>query len=588
MPETRLAALRELIDFAGMSAYNGGSMIISYPDGTTNIRRDAAKSLHSAADDATVQKALDSRDPLLNFWGIWHSQTPAHPEVTIPKLERFAEGNDLTLRTNAVERLRGIPAARDFIDKRNAMEKSPWVLDQLLFAGREQGRPALQDKLRGLLDDPDPKVRLDIIKYLSANWISAASRQIFFDAPMMDALLKRAQAGQPADADAKAALAAFTALANGPGFADAATAAAWWKDHRTDWELARFARSYSPNGPIRAAIVTTEEPGGTPDWHASIIVTNQAQGPRNLNLAEIEFIQWDLYDSGGRRIRQGANSPAPQPQWVTLEQGQSVQKDATFDPTGMRRGRYILRGTIMFGLHREGLPAGMALTSVQIPMPAIILDVPHPALLALAPAARASTAQAIDWDLLLKQLASDHFDQRDAAQKQLEHVDFRERGKLEQLAASAQDPEVQGASGAQALEGAGHPDSLRIRYGNLVTVEERKTRRRVLLAELSRAMGVAVRPPTTFKPDATGETYSLSIHDGSVWDVLEALSAQHGLGFAFYNGAGRADGFSGAIPASAHFPRPPRWRFSRAKSSPQGTCSPGIYPKDRPSPDPFV
>jgi hypothetical protein len=355
VPETRMEALRALIAFAGPSAYQVGSVLIGYSDGSGDLRDKAAQLLDAASDDATIQQTLNSPDRVLVFWGIQHFQGLKDPQASIPILKRIAQGSDETLRSRAVFSLRML-GELTFVKGLAPTEKSPYVLSVIL-----PNRIGLDERLCDLLKDPDASVRTKVIAYLRFSWIGAES---VTSTPLMDALLRCAQSGQP---DADAALAAFRTYAdqNDPGDADAT--AKWWSVNRSDWEFARIPRSQPQNGPrVSAFIVTTGQVGGTPPWDASIILENRGKDPIHMNFAKA--LHWFLYDANGQIVPSSHTPANAHPVWVDLQPGQSITQASTIS---LQLGAHAIPGRYL-------LRAWLDQDSGQISLPAITVEVVAP------------------------------------------------------------------------------------------------------------------------------------------------------------------------------------------------------------------
>ena len=171
--ETRMGALRELIDFMG--DYWKGSLTASYSDGSAKLRQDAGQVIGDAADDATILAAIHSSDPLLIFWGMNHFDRLKDHAASLSVLKEFAKNRDTTLRLRAVEVLRQ-NGESTFVQHLATTEKSPYVLDQILFVGQPAGAIAMNHRLCELLTDDDANVRKEIIGYIGNNWILGGGR----------------------------------------------------------------------------------------------------------------------------------------------------------------------------------------------------------------------------------------------------------------------------------------------------------------------------------------------------------------------------------------------------------------------------
>ena len=374
-----MAALRELIDFAGPVIYQvRGSVFFAFPGGRTDLRNQASNAAHAAADDATVQKALAGADPILVFWGIWHFQGLKDQPAVLPLLERIAQGKEESLRAQAVEALRQ-NGDWSFVRGLAQSEKSPYVLDNILYQGNPGGAAAFNQRLCDLLRDPDPAVRNEVVSYIGFNWISAAARQMILTAPVMDALLACAQPGHPG---ANAALDTFRTYANQKSLPTVAATATWWNANRTDWEQARFPRGEPTNGGnMYASIVTRGTVGRVPGWQASIILENHRRDYVYVNLAEIASVRWFLYDAAGEIVPIDTKAPEALPRWIDMQPGQTVSEVAPINLEAggpLAPGRYTLHAWMFLGSDTRDMPPNVALLSVEIPFPAITVEVRGP------------------------------------------------------------------------------------------------------------------------------------------------------------------------------------------------------------------
>lgn len=368
-PETRMAAVRELVDFAGHEAYQVGSVFMVYPDGTRDIRRKAVAVLSAAMDEATIGLALSSEDPILVYWGLWQFGRLREPQIHVPRLKALAAGHDESLRARAVEVLGRHGQESRFLGQRVEEEKSPHVLANLLLSNTAAGVPArFNERIVALLKDADPDVRQAAVNFIGGNWTAAAMRQMFVDATVMEALLARADTPE-----AGIALATFRDRANQPDLTDFPTAAAWWKEHRRDWEQARFPRWVRPNGgSIVAAIVTK---GEAPAWEALIELRNTGTQPVALDAGELARIDWQFFRQDGSRMPLEPRRDEVS-RWIIIGPGEQVREPAGLKLPALQDGRYLLRGVVTFtGSRAEGRPAGMAVYSLQLPLPAIVVEI---------------------------------------------------------------------------------------------------------------------------------------------------------------------------------------------------------------------
>jgi hypothetical protein len=375
-PETRMRALRELIDFAGPKLYQTGSMMMVFQDGTTEIRGEAAAMVVAASDDATIRAGLVGKDPVVEYWSIWNFQRLKDARGMLPVLEKLASGEDESIRSRAVEMLGRYPEEKGFLAQRARTEKSPYVLEETLLrnsAGevpREFGK-----RMAALMADPDLEVRKKALSFVAGNWISAPSRQMFVDAPLMDVLLGRAAAREE---DSAAALALFAQEANQPAFANARAAATWWSGHREDWALARIPRSVQQNGlQVIPSITTRGTIGGTPAWEATVTLTNKTRSAMVFNTAWLAHSDWELFGADGKRITfdQAKKGPAV---WVNLGPGDRASTPVAIALPELAAGRYTLRGVldmIADAEDQKAAPAGEQVLNGQLVLPAIEVEV---------------------------------------------------------------------------------------------------------------------------------------------------------------------------------------------------------------------
>ena len=376
VPETRMTALRGLLDYAGLATYLGSGVAAAYYlNDTGELREQAARAAHGAADEGTILKALNAPDPMLTYWGTSHFDGLKNANAALPIVRRLAQGKDETLRVRAVEVLLR-NGEREFVGQLAATEKSPEVLDEILFAGNPNGARAMNARLEELLKDPEPGVRAKVLGYIKNNWMKAAARQLYVDAPLMDAVLACAQEQHP---EAAYALETFRANANQEQLANVAAAESWWNEKRSNWELGRFPRWVRPAGmPIKVSIVTTGQIGGTPEWQASITLENHWDMGVWVTLAKTAELRWDLFDRFGQRVPLETKYGEAVPNWLEMQPGQTVtQVWPELREVGplLKPGRYMLHASVILGMDRRGIPDHAAMYSGELALPTITIEV---------------------------------------------------------------------------------------------------------------------------------------------------------------------------------------------------------------------
>ncbi len=360
-PGTRLLALQELLDFAGLFAYQGGGVSIMTGDAVKDaLRSEAAKTAHSAADAETVSKALDDPDAILRDWGIWHFGDKAS---LLPKLQRIAQKDDVALRSRAVSCLRRFARMRGFLRERAKVEKSPYVLDELIFFRTNPPSHAhFNRRLRELLADKDKKVRIDVLQYIAGNTWSAPARQFNLEAELVDSVVKRILSGF-AD-ERKVAISTFQDVVGDESIKQPDACVKWWKENRQAWQAGRIPRWGRSTGSLRAAIVVSGVHGGNPPCRVKIFLQNVGNKDIHIDLTKLAKTYFSILDASGKSIHahyQGGQS-ALKPEWVVLGPGQSAQKTLNLNRWILHPGRYTLRGVVPW-------QGGLAL-------PAIVLEVP--------------------------------------------------------------------------------------------------------------------------------------------------------------------------------------------------------------------
>ena len=198
-PATRLGALSKLSGFASLKLYRVGSVFFLDRDPKTNALQDqAVEAIRKYTDFETVSQALDSTDPILQFWGVWFWRKGAFkareesPNVwmsLVPKVKDLAANAEENVRLVAVEALQVRSIATAFLEERVNAETSPSILLRLLHDGAglsERFNPVL---LR-LLNHQDPKVRSQALLFIGFNYNHATMWQIRFDKPIADKVLE--------------------------------------------------------------------------------------------------------------------------------------------------------------------------------------------------------------------------------------------------------------------------------------------------------------------------------------------------------------------------------------------------------------
>lgn len=143
---------------------------------------------------------------------------------------------------------------------------------------------------------------------------------------------------------------------------------------------------------------------------------------------------------------------------------------------------------------------------------------------AAAPASQAAAPDQAHWQATIKQLGADDFATRDAAQKDLDQMTWRQLDVLRQAAADAGDPEVKARLTARvaAIEEdlAINPPPITLEFKDATTAD--------VADALSKALGIKL---DVWPPHNMGENslFTLSAREKPFWEVFMQLSRQHGL-----------------------------------------------------------
>ncbi len=134
---------------------------------------------------------------------------------------------------------------------------------------------------------------------------------------------------------------------------------------------------------------------------------------------------------------------------------------------------------------------------------------------------------------ILQQLGASEFAERDAAQKQLDKMTWRDLDWLRQAARTVTDPEIQArlATRLAALEEEMAADPPP------VSLELKGASYDVMVDALSRITGTRLDGGSMVIPATENFTYTLSAHDEPFWQVFQKLSAQHEFSFVYYDGS---------------------------------------------------
>lgn len=379
----RLAALRELIDFAGSrNVYNRSKFLAAHTpaapgpagaasgllDQETHLQREAAMAVIWAANAPLITAALESADPLLRFWALWHFRQHENGVPLLPQVEALALSDDPTLRVQAIRVLKTFPGEEAFLRGRVGVEKLPEALAAILGE-----TPALAARLRELLVQGDAGVRTDVLMFLRASRNAAPARQLVLDAATVEAVLARAGAGE---ADAALAFDFFREVTD-PDLRTVEFARQWWAGNRAGWEAGSIARFTLPQGGLRAAF--THNGRGTVDSPRGPMLFLQNVGATDLhvNLAKAEAVQWEVFDGEGRRVPTPEGlllGPAGAPEFVTIRPGETRSKAVRFDTAALPGGKYVVRGVVVFDSDNPGAPAGVAMWQGQITLPGVVVQ----------------------------------------------------------------------------------------------------------------------------------------------------------------------------------------------------------------------
>jgi hypothetical protein len=174
--ETRMSAVRELIEFAGDQLYMRGSVRVGSGDPEKDrLMWEAGDVLLRCVDVETIGKALSDPDRNVQWWALTYFPNDLENQETwvplVPKLQQLATEGDANIRFLAVEKLRWYPQARDFLAGRIEEETSPQVLMCLMRPST--GGPEYMRRVCGrvvqLLRHDNPKVRAEALSFVAWN-----------------------------------------------------------------------------------------------------------------------------------------------------------------------------------------------------------------------------------------------------------------------------------------------------------------------------------------------------------------------------------------------------------------------------------
>jgi hypothetical protein len=166
------------------------------------------------------------------------------------------------------------------------------------------------------------------------------------------------------------------------------------------------------------------------------------------------------------------------------------------------------------------LSLAAVLLALAVAVPPSLAAVPAVPASETAPATQVSDAR---WQNLLERLGDDNFTTRETAQQELEQITWHDLPTLRQLADADRDPEVKARLAARVAA----IDEQLMTNPPGPTVEFKDAAIQEVVAKLSAAMGTKL---DVWPPNGRGsDVFTLSAREMPFWEIILALSRQHGL-----------------------------------------------------------
>lgn len=210
-PKTRLRMIEALLKLSGGF---GGVQGYSPRTPLEILMAKASQAAHGAFDVPTVEEALADPDWLLRITAVEHFGNPrentnewkrSEAETTewerlLQQMKKLAAGDDESIRSAAVERLRGFPGTESFLAERETNETSANVIMKLI-SGRYVGedyQKRFENRFLALfvplLSNPDEKVREDALIFIAYNHDSAPMYHIAFGMDVFERVIASTKA----------------------------------------------------------------------------------------------------------------------------------------------------------------------------------------------------------------------------------------------------------------------------------------------------------------------------------------------------------------------------------------------------------
>lgn len=202
--EMRMQALARLIRFSSYKIYQVGSVFTINGDQRIDaLQERAARAVRDQINIETVEAAIDSADPTLQFWGVFFFRVEPHSQAgdsnssnswmsLLPKIKKLAVDGDENIRSIAIDRLISISGNSEFLADRVKVETSPSILMRLVYhPDRAEFSRRLNSLLLKLLNNTDEEVRRRTLVFIATNYLSAPMWQIEFDRSIFDKTLER-------------------------------------------------------------------------------------------------------------------------------------------------------------------------------------------------------------------------------------------------------------------------------------------------------------------------------------------------------------------------------------------------------------
>jgi len=220
-PETRMNALARLIRFASYRLHQIPSMNWLVVSKLDELKERAADAVRKQTNFETIDAALDSTDPKLQFWGLlcWRGSPESRESAAdewkslLPKIKKLAIDGDTNVRDQAIQRLQDFSEYKEFLAERVHVESSPYILSRLAYhPNKAEFSKRLNPLLLRSLDHTDEEVRVQTLAYIATRSHSAPMWQIDFDKAIFDKTFEKTFATSAQER--AAAISALTEIRN--------------------------------------------------------------------------------------------------------------------------------------------------------------------------------------------------------------------------------------------------------------------------------------------------------------------------------------------------------------------------------------